>query len=180
MDKTAIIVVDMLNDFVTGALTCERAIAAIEPNQRLIAAAHKAGVPVIFSCDSHLEGIDHELTLWGAHAMRGTEGAEIIPELAPTAADYVVLKRRYSGFCDTSLDQLLRELGAETVVITGIHSHLCVCHTAADAYMKGYAIIAAEDAINAFTQENYDQGMSIMKDFYAAQIMPVDEIIGMM
>jgi nicotinamidase-related amidase len=61
--KYAVIVVDMLNDFVTGTLTCQRALDTIQPNKKIITAARKNNVPVIYANDSHLKNIDHELKL---------------------------------------------------------------------------------------------------------------------
>ena len=87
-------VVDMLNDFVTGALTCDRAKAIVPATARLLDAARAAGVPVIFCNDAHVAGIDRELTIWGDHAIAGTPGAEVIPELNLSSKDYVVPKRR--------------------------------------------------------------------------------------
>lgn len=121
--KTAVIVVDMLNDFVTGALKCDRGLAIVPKTAELLDAARENGVPVIFSNDAHLKGIDHELKLWGDHAIAGTKGAEVIPELKQCEKDYVVPKRRYSGFFRTDLELLLKELGVETVIMTGLHTH---------------------------------------------------------
>ena len=69
LEKPAILVVDMLNDFVTGALTCDRAKAIVPATAELLDAARAAGVPVIFCNDAHLKGIDRELTIWGDHAI---------------------------------------------------------------------------------------------------------------
>jgi len=173
----AIIVVDMLNDFVTGALKCERGLAIIPQTAKFLDAARLYGVPVIFSNDSHLKGIDHELKLWGDHAIRGTKGAEVIPELKLSSKDYVVDKRRYSGFFHTDLDLLLRELGVDTVIMTGLHTHMCVRHTSADAYQLGYNIIVASDCTNSFTEEDYSNGLKYLKDVYGAEILTSDEII---
>ena len=63
--KEAILVVDMLNEFVTGSISNERALATIAPNVKLLDAARKAGIPVIFCNDSHVKGVDAELKLWG-------------------------------------------------------------------------------------------------------------------
>ena len=87
MNKYAILVVDMLNDFVTGALGCPRALAIVEPTKKLLDEARKNNVPVIYCNDSHLKGIDKELEFWGDHAIRGTKGAEIIPEILPGYLD---------------------------------------------------------------------------------------------
>lgn len=175
--KQAVLVVDMLNDFVTGSLKCERGLAIVPATARLLDGARKAGVPVIFCNDAHLKGIDHELKLWGDHAIAGTKGAEVIAELNLCEKDYVVPKRRYSGFFHTDLDLLLKELGVDTVIMTGLHTHMCVRHTSADAYCLGYNVVVAKDATNSFTQEDYDGGIKYLKETYGAEITDVDSLI---
>lgn len=174
--KTAILVVDMLNDFVTGALKCDRGLAIVPKTAELLKSARENGVPVIFCNDAHLKGIDHELKLWGDHAIAGTEGAQVIPELGLCEKDYVVPKRRYSGFFRTDLELLLKELGAETVVMTGLHTHMCVRHTSADAYCLGFEVAVASDATDAFTEADYQNGMEYLKTVYGAKVYTVDEL----
>lgn len=176
-EKQAVLVVDMLNDFVTGALKCDRGLAIVPKTAQLVQAARKKGVPVVFCNDAHLKGIDHELKLWGDHAIAGTAGAEVIPQLAPTENDYIVPKRRYSGFFHTDLDLLLKELGVTTVIITGLHTHMCVRHTSADAYQLGYNVVVAKDATDSFTQQDYESGLRYLKEVYGAEISDVDAII---
>jgi nicotinamidase-related amidase len=182
LDKPAIILVDMLNDFVTGALKVQRANSVIAPLQRLVVAARKNNVPVIYSNDAHYPQ-DVEITRkWGNHAIKGTEGAKVIPELEPDETkDYIVEKRTYSGFYETGLDSLLRGLykgeGVKTVVLGGLHTHMCVRHTAADAFFRGYHIVIAKDGVEAFTQEDQDQGLKYLEYVYNAKIMMANEII---
>ncbi len=178
--RTAILVVDMLNDFVTGALKCDRGLAIVPQTAKLLEAARVSGVKVIFCNDAHLKGVDHELKLWGDHAIAGTKGAEVIPELKVSNIDYIVPKRRYSGFFHTDLDLLLKELGVDTVILTGLHTHMCVRHTAADAYQLGYNIVVASDATNSFTEEDYQYGLKYLKDVYGAEVLTVDELIKQM
>lgn len=170
----------MLNDFVTGALKCERGLAIVPATAKLLDAARRSGVPVIFCNDAHIKGVDHELKLWGEHAIAGTKGAEVIPELNACEKDYTVPKRRYSGFFRTDLDLLLRELGVETVILTGLHTHMCVRHTAADAYCLGYEIIVASDATDAFTEQDYTSGIKYLKEVYGATVLSVNELIAQM
>ena len=174
--KKAIIIVDMLNDFVTGSLKCDRAQRIIPPLMKLIREARKNNVPVIYSNDAHIRGIDHELKLWGDHAIAGTEGAKVIPELEPEEGDYIVPKRRYSGFYGTDLEMLLRELNVDTVILTGMHAHMCVRHTAADAYYRGYNIIVPTDGVDSFTEEDYQAGLKYLREVYGAVISDVDTI----
>ena len=180
LDHPAVIVVDMLNDFVTGALGCDRARAIVPATARLLEAARAAGVPVIYSNDCHLPKIDNELKLWGDHAIEGTPGAEVIPELAVQPCDYVVPKRRYSGFFQTSLDILLKELGVRTVIMTGLHAHMCVRHTSADAYQLGYNVVVAKEATDSFTEEDYNIGLAYLKTCYGADALSNDELIAAM
>lgn len=175
--KYAILVVDMLNDFVTGALKCDRGLAIVSKTAELLNGAREKNIPVIFCNDAHLKGIDHELKLWGDHAIAGTEGAKVIPELGLCESDYVVPKRRYSGFFHTDLDLLLQELGVNTVVVTGLHTHMCVRHTSADAYQLGYDIVVIKDATNSFTAEDYEYGLKYLKDTYGAEITDTDTFL---
>ncbi|MDR1897485.1 MAG: cysteine hydrolase [Prevotellaceae bacterium] len=175
--KKAVILVDMLNDFVTGPLGCDRSKAIVPALARLVAKARENGVYVIYSNDCHLKGVDGELALWGDHAIKGTKGAEVIAELAPQEGDYIVPKRRYSGFFQTDLHLLLRELGVDTVIMTGLHAHMCVRHTTADAYCWGFKIIVPKDATDSFTEEDYNIGIKYLKDVYGAEITTIDELI---
>ena len=179
LDKPAIIAVDMLNDFISGPLTSARSVAVVEPNVRLLDAARSAGVPVIFSNDRHIAGIDKELEIWGDHAIAGTEGAEVIPELKLSSKDFIVPKRRYSGFFQTDLDILLRELGVKTVIMTGLHTHMCVRHTSADAFQLGYKVCVAKECTDAFTEEEYVSGLKYLKMCYGAEAYTNDQLIAM-
>jgi nicotinamidase-related amidase len=177
LDHAAVLVVDMLQDFVYGALACDRGKAIVPATARLLDAAREAGIPVIFCNDCHLPKIDRELALWGDHALVGTPGAEVIPELNLCDKDYVVPKRRYSGFFQTDLDILLKELGVDTVIMTGLHAHMCVRHTSADAYMLGYEVVVAKEATDSFTEEDYTYGIAYLKTCYGADAYTDDELI---
>lgn len=181
MDNKAVIIVDLLNDFVTGSLRCDRASRIVPNIKRLVEASHKHGIPVIFSNDAHYPQDPEVVNKWGAHAMKGTKGAEVIPELRPTKDDFEVEKRVYSGFYETGLDPLLRSLyrgeGVKTVILCGLHTHMCVRHTAADAFFRGYKIVVAEDGVDAFTKEDHEQGLKYLAEVYNSKIMSVDDII---
>ena len=181
MENKAIIIIDMLNDFVTGKLEAKRAKHIIPNLKRLVEASRKNEVPVIYSNDAHYPQ-DWEVTRkWGEHAMKDTKGAEVIPELTPAKKDCVIEKRTYSSFYETGLDPLLRSMyneeGVKTVILCGLHTNMCVRHTAADAFFRGYHIIIAKDGVEAFTQEDQEQGLKYLEYVYNAKIMTIDEII---
>jgi nicotinamidase-related amidase len=177
MSGKAVLVIDMLNDFVKGELKCERASSIISPLEKLVKEARGRGIPVIYCNDVHLKGIDRELLLWGDHALAGTEGAGVIEELKPAAGDYVVPKRRYSGFFQTDLHLLLDELEVDTLIVTGLLVNICVRHTVADAYYWGYRIVIPGDATEDLTEEEYKSGLDYMAKIYGAQLTSVDEVI---
>jgi nicotinamidase-related amidase len=72
---------------------------------------------------------------------------------------------------------LYRGDGVKTVILTGLHTHICVRHTAADAFFRGYKIVIAEDGVEAFTQEDHEQGLKYLKNVYNAKIMKADQIV---
>lgn len=174
--KHAVVVIDMLNDFLTGELKCERAARIVPAIQRLLKGARSAGVPVVYTRDAHLPD-DCELRVWGEHAMVGTPGAEVIPELAPEDGDHEIPKRTYSAFHDTGMDQLLRSMDVETLVVTGIHTHICGLHTAADAFFRGYQIIVVTDGVSAFTAEDQKYGLEHMEKVLGARMLSTDELL---
>ena len=180
MERPAVIIIDMLNDFVTGGLRAERSGKIIAPLRNLVEAARKHGVPVIYSNDAHFKTDFEVVNKWGGHAVKGTPGAEVIPELQPKEQDFVVEKRTYSGFFETGLDSLLRSLydgeGTKTVILGGLHTHMCVRHTSADAFFRGYKIVIAKDGVEAFTEKAHEEGLAYLKEVYNAEIKTVNEI----
>ena len=172
----AVVVIDMLEDFVTGALRCERADRIIPNIKKLVETARKKNIPVIYSNDAHLP-TDFELKKWGKHAMKGSKGAEVISQLKPGKEDIVLEKRAYSGFFETGLDSVLRNLKVDTLILTGLHTNMCVRHTAADAFFRGYKIVVPQDATEAFTEKDYKEGLEYLKNVYNAEIIETDKIL---
>ncbi len=175
--RVAILVIDMLNDFIKGRLKCDRAQRIVPNVRKVIDEARKKNIPIIYVKDSHIKGVDYELKIWGEHALKGDEGSEIIDELKPREGDYIIEKRRYSAFFQTDLDLLLRELNVDTVVLTGVTTDICVKHTAADAFFRGYNIIVLEDCVEAFDEESHKFALNYMQKIYKARIIKSDEFL---
>jgi len=176
--RYAVLVVDMLEEFVRGRLRAEAAEKIVPRIAELLNAARELGVPVIHVVDSHVPQVDAEFRLWGPHAVRGSEEARIVPELGPAEGDYVVEKRRYDGFVYTDLDLLLRELGVDTVIVTGIHTHICVQQTVLGAFYRGYRVIVPVDCVAAATEEWHKRGLEYMEKFAGAELVTCEHIIG--
>jgi nicotinamidase-related amidase len=171
----ALIVDDILQDFVYGKLKSEKARAIIPNTKLLITTARRAKVPVIYVCDAHLSS-DPEIKLWGPHAMKGTAGARVVHELKPTASDYVLEKRVYSSFHDTGLDLLLRDLKVDNVVIVGLYTDICVRHSAADAFYRGYKITIPKDCVESLAGAN-NEDIEYLRKIYNAKITTSRELV---
>ena len=148
--RTALVVVDMQNDFVKegGTLVVPDAEATIPRIQSLLDLARESGIRVVFTQDTHDEG-DPEWEIWPEHVRRGTWGWEIIGELQPLENELVVRKVRYDAFYGTSLDHFLRVWGVDTLVICGTVANICVHYTAASAALRWYEVVIPRDATSA-------------------------------
>lgn len=174
--RPAIIVIDMLEEFVHGRLKSPDAEKIVPVIKTIIDKARQKRIPIIYVADHHFP-TDHELHIWGEHALTGSSEAVIVEELKPTSNDYVLYKRSYSGFRDTGLDMLLRDLNIDTVILTGIHTHICVLHTAWDAFYYGYNIYVVKDAVAAFSREDHEYALKYMEKVYGAKIISSNELI---
>jgi nicotinamidase-related amidase len=165
----ALIVDDILEEFVYGKISSPRAKNIIEPTKDLISAARKAKVPVAYVCDAHLPS-DPEIKVWGPHAMKGTKGSQVVEALKPKKKDYFFEKRVYSSFHGTGLDLLLRDLRIDSVVIVGLLTEICVRHTAADAFMLGYQVKIPTDCVEALSEEAQERGLEYLRSMYGAKM----------
>jgi nicotinamidase-related amidase len=163
----ALVVIDMLNDFVTGSLKNPRAEKIIPTIQQLVAGARadRTDWLVVYANDAHLPQ-DFELRVWGEHAMAGTPGADVIPELTPAEGDFVLPKRTYSSFHETGLDDLCRQFGVDALVLTGQHTNICLRHTMADAFFRGYDVVVPKDAVEAISEEDHESGLKYLEVMY--------------
>jgi nicotinamidase-related amidase len=187
--SSAVVVIDMANDFIhAGGVIADaggpdyqaRAQRLIQPVERLLAAARRAGVTVVYATDAHTPK-DSELRKWPPHAMAGTWNAEIVPPLAPRPGDVVIPKQTYSPFLNDAFERALAERGITQLYITGLHTDCCARHTSGDAFQRGYDLVWVTDGLQAFTDEAHQAGLEYFKAWYASdparQLRTVDECI---
>lgn len=158
---TAVIVVDMQNDFVKpgGALANETADVMVPRLASLLDRARAQNVRVAYTQDSHLVG-DPEWSIWPEHCRVGTWGWEIISELKPRPDDLICPKNGYDGFYGTWLDHFLtRVWHVQQLVIVGTVANICVLHTAASAGLRSFNIVIPADGVAALTE--FDQAMTL-------------------
>jgi nicotinamidase-related amidase len=169
--RTALVVVDMQNDFVAdgGSLRVPDAAGTVPVIADLIARAREMGMRVVFSQDTHREG-DPEWQIWPAHAREGSWGWEIVGALAPGEDETVIRKLRYDAFYGTPLDHLLRLWGVTTLVVCGTVANICVHYTAASAALRWYDVIIPRDAVSALHPFDLESSLRQTAFLFAGRI----------
>lgn len=175
LSKTAVLVVDVLGGSNPVLPVLEEMVAN---SAAITKAARAAGVPVIFSDDAHIPGLDRELELWGDHGIVGTEDAQPAAVLGACEGDYIIPKRRYDGFFQTDLDLTLRELGVDTLIVVGADTNICVLQTLAGAYFRGYKTVVAADATATFLIGTQEQGLEYFTRCYDSRVVDTARVLG--
>jgi nicotinamidase-related amidase len=96
--------------------------------------------------------------------IKGTKGCEVLAELALAPPDVVVVKKRYSAFYGTALDEILEQLRPDAVILAGINTHACIRTTAIDAYQRDWSVILAADCIDSYDREHHEISLRYMRD----------------
>jgi ureidoacrylate peracid hydrolase len=179
--KTAMIVVDMQNDFVaTGAPMETPAARAMVPKlAEALKICRVAGVRVIYTahvhrrdgCDMGLFDDMHPPIANRDALVDGTPGVEIYQDLAPKPGEHVIKKHRYSGFFGTDLDIILREWGVDTVIISGTTTENCCHATARDAMFRNYRVVFLSDATAAYDYPDRGFGPMANADVHNATLV---------
>jgi nicotinamidase-related amidase len=174
----ALIVLDMINDleFPEGEQVLPAAIAAADRIAALAARARAARVPVVFANDnfgrwrSDLdEVVEHVL-----HG--GVRGQPVVERLRPEDDDYVVLKPKHSAFYSTPLETLLKHLGTERMVITGMSAEMCVLFTAMDAYLRDFDLHVPADCVASATPERTRDALRYLEEVLGADVRASGEM----
>lgn len=179
MPRHAILVIDMLNDFVgeKAPLRCPGGETIIPDLQKLfkwVRGRENDDVHLVHIQEAHRKN-DADFRVRPVHAVKGTWGSDFIPELYPEENEYIVQKRRHSGFAHTDLDLYLREENIDTVVVTGVWTNVCVRSTATDALANAYKVITLSDGCASKTEEMHEYGLNDLSIF--TKVMTIDEYI---
>lgn len=192
---TALLVIDMQNAFChsDGSFAkmtrsrglsismCQEAVAGC---RRLVAAARRVGIPVIYTrYVYHPNYADGGVLLAKYPEMReigalssGSWDAEIVDDLAPAPMEYVIDKSRYSAFYGTRLEPILHGLGVNNLVVCGVTTNVCVESTVREAAQKDYDVRVVADATGELTRERHDNALAIL-DYGFARVVTIDDIL---
>jgi nicotinamidase-related amidase len=184
MNDTALVVIDMQNDFClsTSQLFVRGAPQVIDNVIAIAETFREAGAPVVIVLRQHREsGLDVDHTRTGLFSedpfLVSSPGADLVCGLEIADTDIVVVKRRWSAFFATDLDLVLRRLGVKSVVLAGVQTPNCIRATAADATSLDYHCVVLSDATASASDEVqnanlYDMGMM------GVDVMTVEEAVG--
>ncbi|HEX5810923.1 MAG TPA: cysteine hydrolase [Pseudonocardia sp.] len=175
--KTALVLIEFQNEFTSEGGVLHGAVSAVMDKtgmlgktKALVDAARAAGVTIMHAPITFAPGYA-ELTrhpygilkgvVDGNAFVKGTWGAAIVDDLAPTESDIVIEgKRGLDTFASTNLDFILRSKGIETVILAGFLTNCCVESTMRSAYENGYRVITVTDCVAATSAEEHDNAIS--------------------
>jgi nicotinamidase/pyrazinamidase len=181
--KPAIIVVDMLKDNLKESSRNPyfQEGKTIIPNlQRLLEESRKKGFPIIFACDSFLKDDFIFKGKMKVHSIWGTKGSEVVDDLKPEPMDIILPKRRFSAFFKTDLDHTLRVLDANTIIVAGMTTEVCVLMTAMEGLCHDFFVIILEDCTASQSKEMHQSCLNLYRDFALyplLRIMTLDEFL---
>ncbi|MEY2525852.1 MAG: hypothetical protein QOE73_623 [Verrucomicrobiota bacterium] len=170
--ETVMLIVDVINDlnFPEANQLMRYAPAMARRIAKLKVRAKHAKVPAIYVNDNFGRWRS-DLSRLVEHCRKG-KGREIVDLLRPEEDDYFVLKPKHSGFFSSTLETLLRYLGAKTLIITGIAGNYCVLFTANDAYMRDYKLIVPSDCTVSNTAKENRDALKLMRNYLKADVKP--------
>ena len=166
--------IDVVNDFEFegGEALIELAMPAARQIANLKKRAKQAGIPSIYVNDNFGKW-QSDLNRIVSHCLEdGVRGEPFVRLVLPDEDDYFVLKPKHSGFYCTSLDLLLKHLGASNLILTGIAGNNCVLFTANDAYMRDFKLIIPSDCAVSQTREENEYALKQMEKVLKADISP--------
>ncbi len=173
MGKKALIVADMLRDFLEpqGTLYLGDAARGIIPFvARKIAETRAAGGVVIYVCDAHAPD-DKEFKLFAPHAVKGSRGAELIPEFQVLPGDYKVEKTTYSCFYHTGLDEIFQREQVAQVEIVGVCTSICVMETVKELYERDIPRLVYREGVADFDPEGHAFALKHMQRVLGAEVV---------
>ena len=178
--KTALIVIDLLQDFFKEGLLAEHRKQLVTSVNELIDAAHAKNIPVIWVRQEYKADLSdaplYDRKQGRSITIEGTEGCKLLPELHRNTHDHEIIKKRYSVFYKTSLEGLLDTLGIDTLIVTGINTMTCIRTSCVDAYQRDYHVILALDCVDAYDPEQHSNSIQYLQ-YAIAQGKHNDEIL---
>ncbi len=172
--KSAVLVIDIVNDFVSGIFGSENSVA-VSGKIATFLKKLEGKAEIVFTLDTHIPN-DPEFKVWGEHCIMGTWGCQQVDSLK-NILGYRITKRHFDAFHDTDLDGYLRALGIGTLYVFGISTDICVQHTVAGAFYRYYELNVISDLCGAISPDRHLEAISSMKRNYGARLLTSAEAL---
>lgn len=163
--RSALLIIDMINglDFPEGPRLLRQAVPVASRIARLKQRLKSSGVPAIYANDNFTQWRNDFGELVAICSQDNALGAPLARALPPEEDDYTILKPQHSAFYNTPLEVLLKQLGTETVVLTGIAGDNCVIASAFDARMRGFSVVVPQDCTASITAQRNRNALAVMR-----------------
>lgn len=176
----AILVVDMVGDMFSHETLSRQRSSLVSAINALTEAGREAGYLVVWirqEFEADLSDAPLQFKRRGIHTtITGRAGADLLPELSVSPRDHRVVKKRYSGFFRTDLDEYLRREQVGHLVVVGVNTHACVRMTAIDAYQHDYDVAIVKECVESYDQEHHDVSLRYM-DGKIARVISLDRFL---
>ena len=167
----AVIVIDMLNDFFGNGVLSEQRNSLVQSINRLVSAYREKGHLIVWVRQEFEADLSDAFRVMKEHhtriTIKGTPGCELLSDLTIDEKDQEVIKKRYSPFYETTLDQLLEEHRITELILCGINTHACVRTAAIDAYQRDYPVYLPRDCVGSNDAEHHDISLKYLGKFIA-------------
>lgn len=169
MGKTAILMIDLINDFQfeEGDLLLKHSRQIIPNLKKLKEYANKHHYPIIYVNDHYETWSTNFREI--AETCRTAENEDIIQQGLPEKEDYFIMKPQMSAFFRTPLGSLLEELQIEHLIMAGIAGNICILFSANDAHMRGYTLHIPENCIASNTKRHNEEAIQLMRQVFNAE-----------
>ena len=168
----ALLLIDVINDleFEGGEKLLRHALPAAKVIAEFKKRCGAAGIPAIYVNDNFGKWRSDFKKLVSHCVDDNTRGREMVELLKPSPDDYFVLKPKHSGFYSTTLDLLLKHLGAEILILAGFTADICILFTANDAYMRDYRLVIPADCVASQDETENQRALKFMERVLKADI----------
>lgn len=177
--ENALIIVDMVHDFTNenGLVFYPQNREILPKIKNLLDICREKGFLIVFLQHCYRKDkFDKNLKNMRVNCIEGSGGENIDPMLCVQDSDYVIKKRRYSGFVGTDLDMVLRENGIKNTFIVGTKTNCCIRATVTDAYNLDYMPIVIRECVATNSQEVNDMHLEDIRK-YLGRVLTMEEFL---
>lgn len=166
--KTAVLVIDMQEDLFKKERLKKHRKKLVKNINEMIHSCRSKNLPIIWVCTQYADDLsDAPVTFQKKNiriCIKDTPGYSILFELDKKSDEEQIIKKNYSAFFGTKLNDRLKELHVNTIIMAGINTHACIRTAAIDAFQLGYEVIVAKDSVDSYDKVHHDISLKYMQN----------------